>query len=196
MRCSQLLAIGLATAGVISLSVLSVQSPAQTAGAATSSQPRAPTLGCTPTGNPDPFLPDPFKFRLAGPDFPAGLLPIDEKVKDTILNSGLPCQENVRPNIGEEKAGLENLQRGFDFYSWRTFIALNSPADGTPSNMRRLTSRPCGRTWTISSSCSTSCCRPTCSRRNGRPTKPGWKPSARGWCRRNAARWTTDAPRE
>jgi hypothetical protein len=27
---------------------------------------------------------------------------------------------------------LENLQRGFDFYSWRTFIALNSPADGTP----------------------------------------------------------------
>jgi len=24
------------------------------------------------------------------------------------------------------------LQRGFDFYSWRTFIALNSPADGTP----------------------------------------------------------------
>jgi hypothetical protein len=35
----------------------------------------------------------------------------------------------VRPNIGEEKAGLENLQRGFDFYSWRTFIALNSPAD-------------------------------------------------------------------
>jgi hypothetical protein len=129
MRCSQLLAIGLATAGVISLSVLSVQSPAQTAGAATSSQPTAPSLGCTPTGNPDPFLPDPFKFRLAGPDFPAGLLPIDEKVKDTILNSGLPCQENVRPNIGEEKAGLENLQRGFDFYSWRTFIALNSPAD-------------------------------------------------------------------
>ena len=35
----------------------------------------------------------------------------------------------MRPNIGEEKAGLENLQRGFDFYSWRTFIALNSPAD-------------------------------------------------------------------
>ena len=25
---------------------------------------------------------------------------------------------------------LENLQRGFDFYSWLTFIALNSPADG------------------------------------------------------------------
>ena len=27
---------------------------------------------------------------------------------------------------------MDNLQRGFDFYSWRTFIALNSPADGTP----------------------------------------------------------------
>ena len=33
---------------------------------------------------------------------------------------------------GIEASGLENLQRGFDFYSWRTFIALNSPADGTP----------------------------------------------------------------
>jgi hypothetical protein len=32
---------------------------------------------------------------------------------------------------GIEASGLENLQRGFDFYSWRTFIALNSPADGT-----------------------------------------------------------------
>ena len=25
---------------------------------------------------------------------------------------------------------LANMQRGFDFYSWLTFIALNSPADG------------------------------------------------------------------
>ena len=33
---------------------------------------------------------------------------------------------------GEEKDGLDNLQRGFDFYSWRTFIAMNSPADGSP----------------------------------------------------------------
>ena len=26
---------------------------------------------------------------------------------------------------------MDNLQRGFDFYSWRTFIALNSPTDRT-----------------------------------------------------------------
>ncbi|TMJ94918.1 MAG: hypothetical protein E6G77_21755 [Alphaproteobacteria bacterium] len=26
---------------------------------------------------------------------------------------------------------LANLQRGFDFYSWLTFLALNSPADGS-----------------------------------------------------------------
>ena len=36
------------------------------------------------------------------------------------------------PKCGVEKEGLENLQRGFDFYSWRTFIALNSPANGDP----------------------------------------------------------------
>ena len=129
MRCSQLLAIGLATAGVISLSVLSVQSPAQTAGAATSSQPRASSLGCTPTGNPDPFLPDPFKFRLAGPDFPAGLLPIDEKVKDTILNSGLPCQENVRPNSEKRRPGWKTCSAASTFIRGARFIALNSPAD-------------------------------------------------------------------
>jgi hypothetical protein len=133
MRYSQLLAAGLAIAAeLISLSILSAQSPAQTATKAIASQANAPGLQCIPAASPDPFLPDPFKGKLAGPDFPAELLPIDDKVKDMILKSGLPCQEHVRPDIGEEDAGLENLQRGFDFYSWRTFIALNSPADGTP----------------------------------------------------------------
>jgi hypothetical protein len=80
---------------------------------------------------------DPFKGSLAGPSLPPGLLPIDPAGKDISLKSGLPCQENVStgaqgdPN-GKEASGLQNLQRGFDFYSWRTFIALNSPADGTP----------------------------------------------------------------
>ena len=77
---------------------------------------------------------DPFKGSLAGPDLPPRLLPIDKTVIDNILKSGLPCQENVRtgaPADQTEPTGLENLQRGFDFYSWRTFLALNSPADGT-----------------------------------------------------------------
>ena len=130
MRHSQLIAIGLATAiGSISPSVLSAQSSAQTAGAATASQAKPPGLQCTPAAGRSP-VPDPFKEKLVG-EFPMGLLPIDDQVKDNILESGLPCQEHVSP-LGVEKEGLENLQRGFDFYSWRTFIALNSPADGTP----------------------------------------------------------------
>jgi len=120
----------LTTAGLIWLSGSPARSQAQTAPAAAQSSP--PPLKCTPAANPDPFLPDPFKVRLAG-EFPAGLLPIDDTVKDSIMKSGLPCQENVRPNVGQESEGLENLQRGFDFYSWRTFIALNSPADGKTS---------------------------------------------------------------
>jgi hypothetical protein len=130
MRYSELIAAALATAiGSISPAVLSTQSSAQTAGAATTSQAKSSGLQCTPAASPNP-VPDPFKNMLVG-DFPIGLVPIDNNVKDTILKSGLPCEEHVSPNAGLEKEGLENLQRGFDFYSWRTFVALNSPADGT-----------------------------------------------------------------
>jgi hypothetical protein len=57
-------------------------------------------------------------------------LPIDETTKSQILHSGLPCAETVN-TAGPDRTGLQNLQHGFDFTSWRTFIALNSPADGT-----------------------------------------------------------------
>ncbi len=118
-------------AAVIGLSLLSVpptQSPAETAVAATG----APGLACNGTR-----ILDPFQGSLAGQDLPPGLLPISDAVKSGVLSSGLPCQENVSTGAqaepaGKEAAGLENLQRGFDFYSWRTFIALNSPADGSP----------------------------------------------------------------
>ena len=127
MRCSQLLVVGLATTiGLISLSVFSAQSPAQTLGATAAAQDQAHGLPCNGAR-----ILDPFQGKLAGPDLPAGLLPIDDKTRESILGSGLPCQENVTP-VGQENVGLDNLQRGFDFYSWRTFIALNSPADGTP----------------------------------------------------------------
>jgi len=51
--------------------------------------------------------------------------PIDQK----LLTSGQPCHQEVR-GTGLVSDVLGNLQRGFDFYSWLTFIALNSPADG------------------------------------------------------------------
>jgi hypothetical protein len=66
----------------------------------------------------------------AVPDIPRKLT-LDQLDKDEILNSGLPCQEHVNTTGPDaNKTTLENLQRGFDFYSWLTFIALNSPADG------------------------------------------------------------------
>jgi len=80
---------------------------------------------------------DPFKGKLAGATLLPEVVASAVANKDSILKSGLPCQENARPSaqgdpLGLEASSLENLQRGFDFYSWRTFLALNSPADGTP----------------------------------------------------------------
>ena len=51
-------------------------------------------------------------------------------VTPQILTSGQPCQQVVTTRAPVPGAALANLQRGFDFYSWLTFIALNSPVDG------------------------------------------------------------------
>jgi hypothetical protein len=126
MLCSRSCAAQLASATGGILLMLSAASLAQTTAPAASPV-QAPGLHC----NGDPKMVDPFKGRLADPGLPPGLLPVDPASKEKVLKSGLPCQENVNP-AGVEASGLENLQRGFDFYSWRTFIALNSPADGTP----------------------------------------------------------------
>jgi hypothetical protein len=134
MRDNRLFATGLATAVALIVPCgLSSPLSAETAAAATGPQANpAPGLQC----NAKTIVTDPFKGRLAGPDLPKGLVPIDQKARSEILGSGLPCQETVNPKgvnpDGVEATGLENLQRGFDFYSWRTFIALNSPADGSP----------------------------------------------------------------
>ena len=137
---SFILALGLAIAvGLASLSAFSTPSSAQNAATANTAA-SAPELQCTSTPvrkNVPPLASDPlkgqfdpFEGQLAGSSLPATLLSIDGPTRESILLSGLPCQETASPN-GQEKEGLENLQRGFDFYSWRTFIALNSPADRT-----------------------------------------------------------------
>jgi hypothetical protein len=140
MRYRRLLSAALSvTIGSLFLWGLAARAPAQTTAAPAAAQASPAALVC----NPKPFIPsdvdktDPFLGKLAGPDLPPGLLPISDQMKEDILKSSLPCQEIARPagppftKPGTEGVGLENLQRGFDFYSWRTFIAMNSPADGT-----------------------------------------------------------------
>ena len=53
-------------------------------------------------------------------------------ITSALLTSGQPCQQvvNITGLFGADS--LANRQRGFDFYSWLTFIAMNSPADGSP----------------------------------------------------------------
>jgi hypothetical protein len=132
MHYRPLLSVGFATA-LVALTGLSGPASAQTTTAAPAPpvKPLPLELKC----NPNPLLPtpgafsDPFVGSLAGPNLPSGIIPVADQDRSLILNSDLPCQEKVSAT-GPETVGLENLQRGFDVYSWRTFIALNSPADG------------------------------------------------------------------
>jgi hypothetical protein len=54
----------------------------------------------------------------------------DKDARERLLTSGQPCQQVVAITglFGDDS--LANRQRGFDFYSWLTFLAMNSPADG------------------------------------------------------------------
>jgi hypothetical protein len=75
--------------------------------------------------------------------------PVATPITRDLLVSGQPCQQNVSTTglvASGPGPGMANLQRGFDFYSWMTFIAMNSPADGKVSEARRAR---CGRTCKI-----------------------------------------------
>src|SRR6266446_625731 len=76
---------------------------------------------------PDPN--DPTGFAKDNSGKPT-LARVDATTKDKILTSGLPCAEIQHPDgpANTPNTPIENRQRGFDFYSWLTFIALNSPA--------------------------------------------------------------------
>src|SRR5437868_14796670 len=120
MRNSHLFVTGIITvASLVGVLGLSAPSSAQT-------PTRTPTqvagIGeCNTLTN--PFAPElgPFALNLANPKSP---LPetIDPAIKTRIIASGLPCQDSFRP-AGPEDSGLEDLQHGFDFFSWLSFIA-------------------------------------------------------------------------
>ena len=64
------------------------------------------------------------------PDVDTQKPPKATPITPALITSGQPCAETVT-NQGLTRDELVDLQRGFDFYSWLTFMALNSPADGT-----------------------------------------------------------------
>ena len=100
----------LKSVGLLALAVL--------IGAQSSPAPRQPAARqCNPLSDTDPN----------SPKNNPSLTPIDASTKTAILTSGMPCAE-VQTDQGPAPTGVQNRQRGFDFYSWRSFIALHAPA--------------------------------------------------------------------
>src|SRR5262245_2625958 len=120
MRASRSFAAAVVWAlGIVGISCSPSQAqPAPTTGPALG-KPCNPLRDVTTVGFVDPFLTQDLN------------VPVDDEIKKRLLNSGLPCQDAVNASADKTLSALDNRQRGFDFYSWLTFIALNSPADGT-----------------------------------------------------------------
>ncbi len=107
------------------LASLIVAACAGCAGKQTSAEDQAPkakaktmSLAATapPVVAPDPIDPTIDNCNVTPPNTP---------VTTALLTSGTPCQPQfVAP------FDLDNLQHGFDYYSWLTFIALNAPREG------------------------------------------------------------------
>jgi len=59
------------------------------------------------------------------PPVSCNVTPPSTPVTSTLLTSGLPCKAAIIAPFT-----IENIQHGFDFYSWLTFLAVNSPQNG------------------------------------------------------------------
>ena len=84
MRHSRLFAVGIATVALVAVSGWSGPSSAQTQATAAGS-PHARPLGqqCI-------VMTDPFKGKLAGQDLPAGVIPVADADRSSILDSDMP----------------------------------------------------------------------------------------------------------
>jgi hypothetical protein len=107
--------------GLIALASWSMSSLAQ----AQRSSPPAPARDINPPVANCNVTPDTNQASV-----PATGQPTATPITAALLTSGQPCQQVVSTRGLVAGNGLANLQRGFDFYSWLTFIAMNSPADG------------------------------------------------------------------
>lgn len=57
------------------------------------------------------------------------ITPPNTAITTALLTTGLPCDAQLLPPF-KGPGALANVQHGFDYYSWLTFIALNAPAQG------------------------------------------------------------------
>jgi hypothetical protein len=64
------------------------------------------------------------------PDTIAPAFTAPTPIAASLLTPGQPCQQVVHITGPSGDDSLANRQRGFDFYSWLTFIAMNSPPGG------------------------------------------------------------------
>ena len=113
---------GAGLAGSVFAAALLIWSQPAAAQAQTPPQPNAVKCNLLHDHLPRPGTNDP---TSSDPDH---LTPTDLTTRDMILKSGLPC-DAINTDQGPNKLPIANRQRGFDFYSWLTFIALNSPAE-------------------------------------------------------------------
>ena len=113
MRYRQwMLVIG--ASGALALGVLGLRADAQAPAAVTDENPKLEDCNIIPDTQDDG---NDTNRRIATP------------IDATLLTSGQPCHQVLSAKgLVSDLLGIR--QRGFDFYSWLTFIALNSPADG------------------------------------------------------------------